>query len=63
MGQRHTEDHIWGPEKKRRSPADSGNDRKCCHMAAAVRSVKRGKFRLAARHTRMAARTIAVRVA
>jgi hypothetical protein len=35
----------------------------CCSMVAAVRSVKRGQFRLAGRYVRMSVRLIAARVA
>lgn len=35
----------------------------CCPMVAAVRSVKRGKYRLAGRYARMSVRLIAARVA
>jgi hypothetical protein len=35
--------------------------KKCCHMVEAGRAVKRGEFRLAARHARMGARLIAAR--
>jgi hypothetical protein len=51
----------WPDKPKRRSPMDSGNNRKgnsCCPMVAAVKSVKRGKFRLARRYAAMSARLI-----
>jgi hypothetical protein len=41
-------------------PAKKSN---CCSMAAAVRAVKRGKFRLARRYAVMSIRLIAARVA
>lgn len=40
-----------------------GKDTSCCPMVAAVRSVKRGKFRLAARYAAWSVRLIAARVA
>jgi hypothetical protein len=49
----------WEEKPKRRSPMDSGNNRKddsCCPMVAAVKSVKRGKFRLARRYAVMSIR-------
>lgn len=41
-------------------PRRGGND--CCPMVAAARSVKQGRFRLAARYTRLSARLIAARI-
>lgn len=41
---------------------DSGNNKKdksCCYGAAAVKSLRRGRYRLAARYARMSARRIA----
>ena len=38
-------------------------ERKCCPMAEALVSVKRGKFRLARRYAAMSVRLIAARVA
>lgn len=57
--------HTWEEKPKRRSPMDSGNNRKddaCCPMVAAVQSVKRGKFRLARRYAAMSIRLIAARI-
>ncbi len=54
----------WPDKPKRRSPMDSGNNRKpnsCCPMVAAVRSVKCGRFRLARRYAAMSVRLIAAR--
>jgi hypothetical protein len=62
MGQRHTEERIWGPEKPKHSPADSGNNRKdksCCFGAAAVKSAKRRQWRLARRYSVLMVRRIA----
>ena len=50
------------PPRKRRSPMDSGNNKKdksCCYGAAAVKSLRRGRYRLAARYARLSARRIA----
>jgi hypothetical protein len=55
----------WPDPPKRRSPADSGNNSKdgCgCPMVAAVKSVKRGKYRLARRYAVMSVRLIAARI-
>jgi hypothetical protein len=55
------EDQIWGPRKPRRSPADSGNNRKskgCCPMVEAGRAVRRRKFRLARRYAMMSLRLL-----
>lgn len=54
------EDMIWGPEKPPRSPADSGN-KSCCFGAAAVRSVKRRRWRLARRYGVLMVRTLGAR--
>lgn len=57
--------HTWEKPPRRRSPMDSGNNRKdkgCCSMVAAVRSVKRGKYRLARRYAAMSIRLIASRI-
>jgi hypothetical protein len=52
----------WPDKPKRRSPMDSGNNHKgCCPMVAAVKSVKRGKFRLARRYAALSVRLIARR--
>jgi hypothetical protein len=49
----------WPDKPKRRSPMDSGNRKgSCCPMVAAVKSVKRGKFRLARRYAAMSTRLI-----
>jgi hypothetical protein len=55
----------WPDPPKRRSPMDSGNNRKdkgCCPMVAAVRSVKRGRYRLARRYAVMTVRLLASRI-
>jgi hypothetical protein len=60
------EDQIFGSRKKPRSPMDSGNNRKdksCCFGAAAVKSARQGKFRLARRYGILMVRTLAARVA
>lgn len=43
----------------RKIPSSDG----CCPMVAAVRSVKRGKYRLASRYARLSVRLIAERIA
>ncbi len=42
----------------KRKPAKSSGDKGCCPMAAAIRSVKRGKFRLAGRYARWSLRLL-----
>jgi len=63
MGTYDEKSSNWvNPPKKRRSPMDSGNNRKgksCCPMVAAVQSVRQGKFRLARRYAVMSVRRIA----
>lgn len=52
------------PPKKRRSPMDSGNnksDKSCCYGAAAVKSARRGRYRLARRYGILMVRTLATR--
>jgi hypothetical protein len=53
------EDLIWGPEKPPRSPADSG-DKSCCFGAAAVKSARQGRWRLARRYAVRCVRALAV---
>jgi hypothetical protein len=51
----------WPDKPKRRSPMDSGNnksDKSCCYGAAAVTSLRRGRYRLAARYARLSARRL-----
>lgn len=57
-----------GPTRKHPAGGRGGNsgngnsrDRDCCPMAAAVRSVKRGKFKLARRYAAWSIRLIAQR--
>lgn len=58
-----------GPGGKRRKISGSSGHslppkkKGCCHMAAAVGSIKQGKFRVALRHARMSARVIGRKVA
>jgi hypothetical protein len=58
----------WPDPPKRRSPMDSGNNRKppvcsCeCPMVAAGYALKRGKLRLAARYARMSIRLLGSKV-
>lgn len=55
----------WPDPPRRRSPMDSGNnksDKSCCYGAAAVKSIKRGNYRLARRYAVLTARTLAQRV-
>ena len=47
------------PPRTRRSPMDSGNDKSCCYGAAAVKSARRGKFRLARRYSILCFRSLA----
>lgn len=65
MGTYDKKSNDWmNPPKKRRSPMDSGNnrnDKSCCYGSAAVKSVKRGKFRLAARYTGLMVHALAVK--
>lgn len=51
----------WPEPPRRRSPMDSGNnskDKGCCPMVAAVKSIKRRRYRLAARYARMSVRLL-----
>lgn len=50
-------------EEPRNGPMDSGNEKDCCPMVAAVRSMKKRKFRLARRYAAMSARLIVARFA
>lgn len=60
MGTYDEKSSKWiNPPKKRRSPADSGNNKSCCFGAAAIKSAKQGKFRLARRYAILSARAIA----
>lgn len=49
------------PPKRPRSPADTRGE-SCCPMVAAVKSVKRGRFRLARRYAAMSLRLLAARI-
>lgn len=49
--------------KHKGSGGGGGKKGDCCPMVAAVRSVKRGQFRLARRYAGMSVRLIAARVA
>jgi len=50
-------------QKPPKTPSQAGsNTEACCPMVAAVRSVKRGKFRLAARYARMSGRLVLARI-
>ena len=58
------EDQIFGSRKPRRSPADSGNNRRdksCCFGAAAVKAAKQRKFRLARRYAVRCVHAVATR--
>lgn len=47
----------------RKPPPPKADSDKCCPMVAAVRSARRGKFRLARRYAIMSARLVAARIA
>lgn len=63
MGTYDEKSSNWmNPPKRRRSPMDSGNnrnDKSCCYGAAAINSIKRGKYRLAYRYTGLMVRRLA----
>jgi len=65
MGTYDEKSGNWmNPKKKPRSPMDSGNnrsDKSCCFAAAAVKSAKARKWRLARRYSRLMAVTLARR--
>ena len=50
------------PDPRKADYVRKGGGDKCCPMAAAVRSVKEGKFRLARRYARMSVRLIVARL-
>lgn len=51
-----------GQTSHRGGGGGGGNDKSCCPMVAAVRSVRRGKFRLARRYAAWSARLLVARV-
>lgn len=54
------------PRRGRKSPMDSGNnrsDKSCCFGAAAVKSAKQRKWRLARRYAVLCVRAVAAQVA
>lgn len=66
MGQWKGDSNPGGPggrtRKIKSKKSKSAHQRKCCSMVEAVRSVKRGKFRLAKRYAAMSVRLIVARV-
>jgi len=64
MGTYDEKSNNWlNPKKPPRSPMDSGNNKSCCFGAAAVKAVRRRKFKLARRNAILCVRHIARRFA
>lgn len=67
MGVYDEKSNNWlNPPRRRRSPMDSGNNRKdksCCFGAAAVNAARQRRWRLARRYTVRCVHAVAARVA